>query len=123
MKSSKVCFFLEFFCPLAVDLADAGEGKMMGGKPFRTILVQRKSSRNSKYSVSFFKKVTKNYCLICSYIQKMKLNLIETFKTSIYNSKHTRNIKTRVNFLTFSKNEKSVFSQKEKRKFRQFSVL
>ena len=36
---------------------------------------------------------------ICSYIQKITLNLIETLKTSIYNRTHTQNMKIHFHFL------------------------
>ena len=35
---------------------------------------------------------------ICSYLQKMTLNLIETLKISIYNPKHTKNTKRHLYF-------------------------
>ena len=41
----------------------------------------------------------KIYFYICSYIQKMTLNLIENFETTIYSPKHTTNKKIHVNFL------------------------
>ena len=53
----------------------------------------------------------KIYFKICPYIQKMKLNLIETFKMSIYSPKHTKNTKIHVNFSRFSKFQKSIFSK------------
>ena len=40
-----------------------------------------------------FSKHPKDYFQICSYIQKRTLNLIETFKTSICNPKHIKNMK------------------------------
>ena len=39
-------------------------------------------------------------CLICSYIQKMILDLIETFKIKVYNTKHTQN--TMIYFLKYN---------------------
>ena len=42
----------------------------------------------------------------------MTQNRIETFKTSIYNPKHTNNIKNHDNFSEFSIFLKSIFSKK-----------
>ena len=49
-------------------------------------------------SFSFFEHNPKTYFKICSYIQKMTQNLIETFKTPIYSPKDIKNTKLHVNF-------------------------
>ena len=41
----------------------------------------------------------------------MTLNLIETFKTSIYNPKHTRNMKTLVIYQSFQNVQNPYFQQ------------
>ena len=47
----------------------------------------------SKFVQFQMSKCSKTFFRICSYIQKMTLNLIQTLKTSIYNQKHTKNTK------------------------------
>ena len=47
----------------------------------------------------FFESTTKIYFKICSYIQKIIQNLINTFKTRIYNAKHTKH--TKIYFRTY----------------------
>ena len=49
---------------------------------------------------------------ICSYIQKMTLNPVESVKTSIYNPKQIKTPKVHFHFLTFSKHSKIYIFQK-----------
>ena len=51
----------------------------------------------------------------------MTLNLVETFKTSIYNPKHTKNTKIYFDLSNSSKMQKSIFSNKKK--FKQISIF
>ena len=51
---------------------------------------------------------------ICSYIQKVTLDLIETFKTAIYYPKHTQNTIIHLRFQTIQnkRNKAHIFKKK-----------
>ena len=58
-----------------------------------TSLVSGAHIHSISFVLRYFRKV-QNICFqICSYIQKITLNRIETFKLSTYNTKHTKHIR------------------------------
>ena len=60
----------------------------------------------------FFYENSKIDFKICSYIQKMTLEIIETLKTSIHNPKHTKNMKQHFMFSQIFKKFKNPYFQK-----------
>ena len=66
---------------------------------------RQKTQKTSPQNISYekclhfwdiFRKMLKNIIKLCSYIQKKTLNTIHAFKITIYNTKHTNNIKIHV---------------------------
>ena len=104
------------FAPWQETFADAGMGMGMG-RLWGTIFWME-ITKHIFQKFDFLQNSQKypNLCFeICSYIQKMTLNLIETHKTRIYTPKHTHKTRTYISiFQAFLNFRKFIFFTKKK---------